>query len=251
MRRLHILLTPEGSNSGYRLVVSGPAQALLLLAVILLMIALIMAAVLYTRMALVAGRARGLELENQTLKIQMDRVASLKDEVDRLRSFEAKMLTIMGIDTLGLGRLRYEEAWMKGRRADSLRATRPDGGFVWPVRGPISRGYRTNGGAGVQHPGLDIAGETGAFVKAAARGKVVFAGVDSILGNMIVLEHEGGLSTVYGHNSQLLVKVGALVKKGESIARLGSTGRSSAPHLHFEVREGGDAVDPYNYLQTD
>jgi murein DD-endopeptidase MepM/ murein hydrolase activator NlpD len=217
----------------------------------LLVAGLVISLVMYGRMALLAGRSQALEKENQVLRVQSERIVDLKAEIDRLRSFEAKMLTVMGIDTLGLGRLRYEEVWAEGRRADSLRAARPGGGFVWPLRGTISRGYRSDGGEGTPHLGLDIAGETGAPVKASLRGLVVFAGIDSIFGNMLVLEHEGGLSTVYGHNSQLLVSQGDIVRAGQTIARLGSTGRSSAPHLHFEVREGGDAVDPLKYLQAE
>ena len=206
---------------------------------------------MYGRLVAVASRAQSLEMENDLLKRQNERIVNLKAEIDRLRSFEAKMLTIMGIDTLGLGRLRYEEAWPEGRKADSLRAARAEGEFLWPMRGAISRGYRLDAPSGTPHLGLDIAGETGAPVKAALSGKVTFAGVDSIFGNMIVLEHEGELTTVYGHNSQLLVVPGDMVVAGDTIARLGSTGRSSAPHLHFEVREGDTRVDPLKYLQTE
>jgi murein DD-endopeptidase MepM/ murein hydrolase activator NlpD len=250
-RQLDILITPDGSDKGYRLTLSRTALLLIGLAAALILAGIIVLLVMYGRMTVLAGRAESLQMENKILRAQNERVVDLKAEVDRLRSFEAKMLTIMGIDTLGLGRLRYEEAWMEGRRADSLRAARTEGAFIWPLRGEISKGYRADGVGGDRHLGLDIAGETGAFVKAALRGKVVFAGVDSVFGNMVVLVHDGGLSTVYGHNSQLMVKEGDIVRSGETIARVGSTGRSSAPHLHFEVREVGVPVDPHKYLPTE
>jgi len=250
-RQIDILITPKGDSSSYRLSLSRRSIALLLVAATLIVVGLIIAVVLFGRLASIASRARSLEAENVVLRRQNDRVVNLKDEIDRLRSFEAKMLTIMGIDTLGLGRLRYEEVWAEGRKADSLRAARAEGELLWPIRGAISRGYRLDGSTGTPHLGLDIAGETGAPVKAALSGLVTFAGVDSVFGHMIIVEHDGELTTVYGHNSQLLVKVGDRVKAGQTIARLGSTGRSSGPHLHFEVREEGGAVDPLKYLQTE
>lgn len=247
---IDILITPKGAGKALRLTTTR--RTLLLLAIVagLIAVGLIVSLVLYGRVAGIAGQAGALKMENDELKRQNERVVGLKAEIDRLRSLEAKMLTIMGVDTLGLGRLRYEEAWPEGRKADSLRAANAEGAFLWPVRGIISRGYRLDAVSGTPHLGLDIAGEMGAPVKAALRGKVAFAGVDSIFGNMVILEHEGGLSTVYGHNSQLLVKLGDVVKTGDVIARLGSTGRSSAPHLHFEVREGDSCVDPLKYLQA-
>jgi murein DD-endopeptidase MepM/ murein hydrolase activator NlpD len=120
---------------------------------------------------------------------------------------------------------------------------------VWPATGVISRGYRLDRTSGTPHLGIDIAGETGSPIKAGQGGLVTYAGTDSVFGNMVIIDHGGGVTSLYGHNSSLLVRRGENVRRGQVIARLGSTGRSSAPHLHFEVREGESRVDPLKYLQ--
>lgn len=119
--------------------------------------------------------------------------------------------------------------------------------FIWPVNGTLTRGFGFTGGR--QHNGIDVAAPSGTSIKAAASGTVVHS--DNTLkgyGNMIILSHSSGLSTVYAHNKRNLVKKGQVVKKGEVIALVGSTGASSGPHLHFEVRLRGNAVNPMDYL---
>lgn len=99
------------------------------------------------------------------------------------------------------------------------------------------------------HTGVDMATPSGSRVLAAADGEVIFAGVYGGYGNAIIIDHGSGLSTLYGHNSKLLVKVGDKVTKGEQIAKAGSTGLSTGSHVHFEVRKNGTPVDPMAYLK--
>ncbi len=98
------------------------------------------------------------------------------------------------------------------------------------------------------HTGLDFAADKGTTIRAAAGGKVAFAGFRSDFGWVVEIEHGNGLSTRYAHASKLLVKTGALVMPGDAIAAVGSTGRSTGPHLHFEVLRHGEATDPRYYL---
>lgn len=102
---------------------------------------------------------------------------------------------------------------------------------------PLGRGQRW-------HKGLDIAAPAGTPVKALAAGKVVFSGRAGGYGNLVVIDHGNGLTTRYGHNRTLLVSVGDSISTGQEIAQVGSTGRSTGPHLHFEVVRDGHAVDP-------
>jgi murein DD-endopeptidase MepM/ murein hydrolase activator NlpD len=122
------------------------------------------------------------------------------------------------------------------------------GQFVWPVHGPITSpfGYRTNpfGGAPDFHPGLDIAAETGTPILAADSGRIIIAGWVSGYGNYIAIDHGGGISTGYGHCSRIDVSVGQDVQRGQVIGAVGSTGHSTGPHVHFEVRVNGRPVDP-------
>ncbi|NMG21056.1 M23 family metallopeptidase [Brasilonema bromeliae] len=119
--------------------------------------------------------------------------------------------------------------------------------LIWPTQGIVSQGFRK-----YQHEGIDIAAASGTPVVAAASGTVVKAGWNEWgLGNVVVVEHPDGSVTVYGHNSRLLVKQGQQVNQGQVIAEMGSTGNSTAPHLHFEVRKNHRfAVDPLTTLPS-
>jgi len=98
------------------------------------------------------------------------------------------------------------------------------------------------------HTGIDIAVPSGTSVIAANAGKVIYSGYNGGYGNTVIIDHGGKISTLYAHNSKLLVKVGDKVEKGQTISKSGSTGLSTGPHLHFEVRENGQHVDPMKYL---
>ncbi len=123
----------------------------------------------------------------------------------------------------------------------------------WPLRGWITSrfGMRTSPfyEASAFHQGLDIANEEGSSVKAPADGVVAFSGWQGSYGRLIVIDHGYGYSTRYGHLDRSLVNIGQRVKRGQVIAFLGTTGRSTAPHLHFEIRANGVPVDPLKYLK--
>lgn len=119
-------------------------------------------------------------------------------------------------------------------------------GFVWPLRGRITSGFGLRWGR--QHTGIDIAGASGAPVRASKAGVVTVAGWMGGYGKAVVLQHDDGTATLYGHNSKILVAKGQAVKQGERIAAVGSTGKSTGPHLHFEIIIGKRPVDPMPYL---
>jgi murein DD-endopeptidase MepM/ murein hydrolase activator NlpD len=100
------------------------------------------------------------------------------------------------------------------------------------------------------HTGIDLRGETGEPVRATATGRVTIAGREGGYGNMVEINHGNGLATRYGHLSQINVKIGQVVRIGEVVGRIGSTGRSTGPHLHYETRINGDAVDPQKFLRA-
>jgi murein DD-endopeptidase MepM/ murein hydrolase activator NlpD len=111
-------------------------------------------------------------------------------------------------------------------------------------------GYRRHPitGRSSMHKGIDIAGKRGSDIVAMADGLVIFSGRKSGYGNIVEIRHANGLETRYAHNQRNVVKEGDLIRKGQVIAKLGSTGRSTGPHVHFEVRRNGEAVDPMRYL---
>jgi murein DD-endopeptidase MepM/ murein hydrolase activator NlpD len=100
------------------------------------------------------------------------------------------------------------------------------------------------------HSGLDIRGDMGEPVRATAAGKVETAGWNGGYGNMVEIDHGNQFSTRYGHLSAIGVKVGQMVKVGDVIGRIGSTGRSTGPHLHYETRINDEAVDPQKFLRA-
>ena len=119
-------------------------------------------------------------------------------------------------------------------------------GLIWPVSGPVTSGFGWRWGR--MHEGIDIAVPTGTPVAAAASGRVIYAGWMGGYGNLVVIDHGGGLATAYGHNSSIAAGNGSSVSQGQTIAYAGSTGHSTGPHVHFEVRVNGSAVDPLGYL---
>ena len=126
------------------------------------------------------------------------------------------------------------------------------GAMTLPITGPITSefGWRTHPIFGGQrfHSGLDIGGEYGMEIHAAQMGVVSHAGWIDGYGNTVMIEHGGGIVTLYGHNESLAVSVGQIVNQGDVIAYCGSTGNSTGPHCHFEVRLNGEPVSPYDYL---
>ncbi|NLJ72039.1 MAG: M23 family metallopeptidase [Syntrophomonadaceae bacterium] len=119
--------------------------------------------------------------------------------------------------------------------------------FMWPVIGTITSryGYRSSG----FHHGLDIAGNVGDPIKASLAGTVTFADYKSIYGRTVVLEHAGGYETVYAHLQAFNVSPGAKVAKGEVIGTIGTTGRTTGPHVHFEVKQNSENQDPLSFLR--
>jgi len=137
-----------------------------------------------------------------------------------------------------------------GKRLDFL-AAEPT---FWPVKGRITSipGERANpftGRGSENHGGLDIAAPYGTYVRAAGDGVVTFVGYDSVYGRMVVVDHGYSYKSMYGHNSTITVKVGEKVERGEVIARIGSTGRSTGPHLDFRIFVNGDLINPLDILE--
>ena len=126
------------------------------------------------------------------------------------------------------------------------------GTMLWPAEGEITSpfGWRVHPIFGTQrlHTGIDIGADYGDTVRATDGGVVIHSDWMGGYGNAVIIDHGNGISTLYAHNSQLLVSEGQSVSKGQAISRVGSTGYSTGPHLHFEVRQNGTPVNPLNFL---
>ena len=123
---------------------------------------------------------------------------------------------------------------------------------IWPVKGYLTSGFGWRSspftGQGKMHKGLDISNRIGTPIWAPARGTVTFAGLDGAYGNSMVIDHGNNIVTRYAHMQRIMVKVGDYVQRGDVIGMLGNTGRSTGPHLHYEINVGGVAVDPRRFI---
>jgi murein DD-endopeptidase MepM/ murein hydrolase activator NlpD len=230
-----------------------------------------------------SGRAGRLARENTNLKAQ---VAAYAAAMDTFRQFMAKTeqmdnklrasislplipgdVRLMGIggsqppspeprvDAM-LRRVRFEQqslAEIEGavKEQESRLNNVPS---IWPVQGWVASGYGYRRdpftGSRVMHPGLDIVAPTGTPVEATAAGRVIYAGWKSGWGRCVEIDHGGGIKTFYGHCRTLKVSDGQNVYRGDVIATVGSSGRSTGTHLHYGVLKGGNWADPDNYVLT-
>ena len=182
-----------------------------------------------SRDALVAARRD----KSATLASIRDDRASTLAEIDALEEQSAVLAE----------RIRQAQ-----QQSSSVPVVVPSGSGVlgWPVSGPVTSGFGLRWGR--MHEGIDIAVAEGTPVRAAGAGTVIYAGWMGGYGNLVVVDHGNGLSTAYAHNSSLGVGVGQSVTAGQVVSYSGNTGNSTGPHVHFEVRVNGSAVDPLGYL---
>jgi murein DD-endopeptidase MepM/ murein hydrolase activator NlpD len=184
--------------------------------------------------------------ENKRLRRQNELLTNVEAGLGEVKSSEKEALAMLAGPLPGglneavsaIGGDSVFNAMVEERLAAEL-----DSLPLWPHEGPLTRGFEP----GV-HPGIDIAGEIGAPVRAALAGTVFFSGWDDSLGNLITIDHGGGVRTRYAHNDRKDVRVGEFVRRGQIIARLGNTGQSSGPHLHFELYRQGAPVSPLTSL---
>jgi murein DD-endopeptidase MepM/ murein hydrolase activator NlpD len=198
------------------------------------------------------------------------RAAQVREVRDRLAASHSRLAGARGHRQASLENLtteeRAERSELEGllresaKLAASIRAAESSGivastgagrspsaaGLIWPVNAPVTSPFGMRWGR--MHEGVDLGAGYGSPIHAAAAGVVVYAGWLGGYGNLVVIDHGGGLSTAYGHQSRIAVSYGQQVAQGEVIGYVGSTGHSTGPHLHFEVRINGSAVDPLGYL---
>ncbi|MFZ5757814.1 MAG: M23 family metallopeptidase [Pseudomonadota bacterium] len=165
---------------------------------------------------------------------QPDFVAALDELATRIDDRETELKVLENL--LTGGRLR-EESFLAGNPIKIGYLTSSFGYRIDPFHGNVAF-----------HRGIDFAGPSGSDVVATGDGIVTFAGAHAGYGNMVEISHGDGISTVYAHASRVLVRVGDIVREGQPVAKLGSTGRSTGPHVHYEVRRQGVAINPSTYV---
>jgi len=203
------------------------------------------------RLASEARRAVALEAEVTRLASQEAQVAELARELDSIAAAYDDIRSFFGTAvTPGTGDL-----WLPSNASrPSTRALPSDGESTLPSAWPLTlAGFLTRSpesGGSADHPGIDIAVPAGSYIRSAGGGTVFETGEDEIYGNYVVVDHGDGYRTLYGHASMVVATLGRPVRRGEVIALSGSSGRSSAPHLHFELLREGRPVDPLSLLDS-
>jgi murein DD-endopeptidase MepM/ murein hydrolase activator NlpD len=215
--------------------------------------------------------------ENERLRVeneqQKQKLEQLKDRVDAIEDASRRLAELSGVtgentaarrgsggplvrmDEAGIAAVEERAAQLEERLKDYEKALgeRSRIPSIWPVEGETTDGFGGRrdpfGGYSYEfHSGQDIRAERGTTVVAAANGTVVFAGWKTGYGQMIEVSHGGGLTTRYAHLSKIEVELGQQMARGQLLGRVGSTGRSTGPHLHYEVRIDGESVNPLSYL---
>jgi murein DD-endopeptidase MepM/ murein hydrolase activator NlpD len=231
--------------------------------VVIAVVSMIVFVVTYGKILLAANQSAALAMENRRLTNRVTEVDSLRAELLRLQAMGIQIKKMLGVnlseeDSILVASLspivnspaistEAEEADAARSEQQQMLKAIPS---LWPVRGYVTRDYSATGGekSPDYHPGMDIAAERNTPIRTAAEGVVVTSMWDDTYGYMIVIDHGFGLSSLYGHNARNLVAVGDRVTRGQTIGFVGSTGKSTAPHLHFEIRRNGVHVNPRDYL---
>jgi murein DD-endopeptidase MepM/ murein hydrolase activator NlpD len=213
------------------------------------------AALLYAPIARMAARVPRLEREITVLTAENERVNELATQLARVEQRYEQVRTMLG-GNIAPPRPDHggplSVAYAIAARAPGDTSGYEHGGSLprhWPLGEPgvITRG-QVGGSSDQAHPGIDIAIPMGTPIRAAGGGTVAAAGDDPEYGRFILITHPDGYQSMYGHASRVLVLPGQVVSAGEVIGLSGSTGRSTAPHLHFEIRHGGRSIDPRSML---
>ena len=166
----------------------------------------------------------------------------------RIREYQAEADAVAAQESGLTALIRSREQARASRNAGDpgFDARISGSGLAWPLRGTVTSGFGMRWGR--LHAGIDIGAGTGTPIRSAKAGEVIFAGSMSGYGNCVIVDHGGGLTTLYAHQSRLGTNEGANVGQGEVIGYVGSTGHSTGPHLHFETRVSGTAQNPRRFL---
>lgn len=262
-KHVSVIIVPHDNSKTYNLRFSYRLLITFSVLVLVLLGSLAVFIIKHGSVVVAAERAALLSRENERLKSQVAQIDSLKLELLNLHAMSIQIKGMLGIqlsedDSLLVANLSADAnspAIAPEEMGDAVGPAEQKKILdalpsMWPVKGYVTREFRITGGEKNPdyHPGMDIAADRNTPVRAAAEGIVETSRYDETYGWVVEIDHGYGIHTLYGHNARNLVSVGDRVTRGKTIAFVGSTGKSTAPHLHFEVRKNGVSVDPREYL---
>lgn len=249
-RRLTLLIIPHDQLNTRTFEVSYRLLKFLIILAVIVIISLLGISARGWYLAAQAARVRDLEDKVEQLEGDLLRVAELAESLEEVEAQYKRVRRLLGVEE----RIQQEPrvAFPPVQRSTKAATSEPGPRDIpgsWPLvqTGFITQEART--GESEPHPGIDIAVPQDSYIRAVGAGVVRAAGTDEVYGEYILIEHADGYESMYGHASQIFVAPGDSVDRHEVIALSGSTGRSTAPHLHFEIRRGGRAIDPLPLLR--
>lgn len=241
-----IMVIPDDAHAPKEWKVRLVVLQLIGVAVGLVVLGIVLFFVFYGTMVYRTAMAERLQAENDELRRYKYKVRLLEENLKQANETVRRLTRLAGID------YKFPE-YVDSSSTDSSRPAvaildrpadlDPSLPAGLPVRGFISQGFQPEEDDKA-HPGIDIACATGTPVLATAAGEVTFAGSDDTYGKLVVIKHNDSVTTLYGHNDSLLVQQGARVMVGSRIALSGNTGKSTAPHLHYEIQINEKPIDP-------
>jgi len=283
-RRISVLLIPDDNAEPYSFRLSWSTAKIMMIIAGVLVLHLAGGAIGYWQLSKVSKENTELERSNTRLLEDNKRVYRLAALLEEMDKDQGKIMSLLGVEnrfgqrggvkmSMATGGSTNPETEFESAspemalsanggegapelRGNFLRSSKnadakvaPHWPSLLPVEGYLSREFARNPWFPFdEHTGIDIAGKQGSIVMAAGDAYVLYAGWHLELGNVVILHHGEGLFSLYGHNDRLLVREHEYVRRGTSIALLGNSGRSSGPHLHFEIWQDGKALDPRQYV---
>lgn len=277
--KISILIVPEDDAEPYSFRLRRSVVKLLYVVGVVLFAHVIIGGIFYWKYAELHGRNQSLLDYNARLQEDNKRVIELADQLKSLETSHRKLYSLLGVDgqppvnkreisnrqsavmvenivpavgtdvEAGPELFQMPERFFLASRGGQAIQSIGETPTLLPVKGFLTQDF-SHGLTPNDHPGIDIAAKRGSIICAAGSGQIIFAKWTYQYGNLVVIDHGDGLRTFYGHNQRILKPERSFVKRGEPIALLGSTGKSSGPHLHFEIRKWGKAVDPKDYIMA-
>jgi murein DD-endopeptidase MepM/ murein hydrolase activator NlpD len=264
-RYVSVMIIPHEDAASYSMKISRRLLGVLIGLVGAFFVVLVAFMIYYGKVLVQARRATQLERRVEELTVQQEELAALRGQLRDVEAMSLRVRRLLGLpieaaDSLAVAAPEIDVAKNVPARAAAVRGAESEEAEErillrslpsrWPVKGWISRGFAVAEGeeSPRYHPGIDIAASRNAPVVAAADGVVITSGWNETYGHYVVLDHGFGTHTLYAHNERNSVEEGDRLRRGDVLGFVGSSGRSTAPHLHFEITKNGVPVDPRAYL---
>ncbi|HWV57940.1 MAG TPA: M23 family metallopeptidase [Longimicrobiales bacterium] len=247
-RRLTFIVVPHGDLETRTYEVSYRALKLGLVAAAVVAGLFVVMVSMWWYVAAQAARVPGLEREVARLEAEREQINELARMLAEVEAQYERVRQLLGGDAAPPGGESLLPP-LRGQPEPQDSADEVSTPSSWPL---TQLGYITRAisDGGVSHPGLDIAVASDAYIRASGAGRVAEVGNDEVYGLYVLLDHGGGLQSLYGHASRTFVSAGEAVERHQVIGLTGSTGRSTAPHLHFEIRRDDQTVDPLEFVES-